>query len=123
MILHVANTPQNASSTYIGSRKRVIAVSHLTRRSSPLIHTNNHSMIPLKRLQRQLLLGLNPLIPQLHHLSREHCLRRSSRVDTIGLDRDNNPTSDFQELMRIQTDNARLIRLRDVGEDTVDHAD
>lgn len=43
-------------------------------------------MISLKRLQRQLLKRLNPLLLHLLHLPSEHRLRRRRAIDTVRLD-------------------------------------
>lgn len=87
------------------------------------VHTRNDTMIPLKRLQGQLLLRLNPLTPQLVDLHRKHLRRRLRAIDTVRLDTDKNTTTLLQEQMRVQSQDSRLIGLRHVGKHAVDHAD
>merc|ERR1711881_728402 len=87
-----------------------------------LVDTNDHSVVSLERLQRQLLLGLDTLLPQLDHFSREDLLGRGGRIDTVGLDGDDDTTTDLEELMCVQSNNTGLVWLGNVGENAVDHA-
>ena len=80
-------------------------------------------MIPLERLEGELLLRLHHLLPHLVDLERKDLLGRFRAVNAIGLDRHDDPAALLQEQMRIQSYDARLIRLRHVGEHYVDHAD
>jgi len=93
----------------------------LSRRTD--IATGNHGVVSLERLQGQLLQRLDSLISQLLDLSRKHGLRRSSTVNAVCLDRNDNPTTDLQEQMGIQTDNTSLIGLSNICEDNIHHAD
>src|ERR1700753_4196587 len=78
-------------------------------------------MISLKWLESQLLLGLDPLLSQLDHLPREHSLWRRCRINAIRLDTDDHAAANLQELMGVEPNDTRLIRLCDVGEDAVYH--
>ena len=75
----------------------------------------------LERLQRQLLQRLYPLLSQLRHFSSEHGLGRSCAIDTVCLDTDDDAAADFQEQVGVEADDTRLIGLRDVCENDVDH--
>lgn len=89
----------------------------------PVVHTANHGVISLERLEGELLLGLDALLPKLGDLAGEDSLGRGSGVDTAGLDGDDNTAADLEELVGVQTDNTGLVGLGNVGEDAVDHAD
>ena len=84
--------------------------------------SDQNAMIPLVRLQRQLLQRLEILALKLAHLPPEHRLRRGRRIDAARLDCDDRVPPVLQEVVRVQRHDARLVRLRDVGEHAVDHA-
>lgn len=86
-----------------------------------LVEATDHSVVPLERLQRQLVFRLYPLFHHFRNFSGKHGLCWSSTVDTIRLDADQDTASNLEEQMSIQTHNTRLIRLRDISEDYVDH--
>lgn len=73
--------------------------------------------------QRQLFLGLYPLLSHLLDLSGEHNLGLGGTVDTAGLDGDDDTTAFLQELVGIETHDTGLVRLGNVCEDDIDHAD
>jgi len=50
----------------------------------------------LKRLKRQLLNRLDPLLLHLLHLPRKHRLRRRRAIDAIRLHGNHDPPTDFQ---------------------------
>ena len=52
---------------------------------------------------------------------REHLLGRHRRVDTVGFYRYHRMPTILQEVLRVDRDDTRLVRLRDVGKDHVDH--
>ena len=81
----------------------------------------HHRVIALVRLQRQLLQWLELLLAQLLHLGGEHGLGGGGRVDAAGLDGDHAVPAVLQEVLRVQTHDARLVRLRHVREDRVHH--
>ena len=87
------------------------------------IESRDHSVVPLVRLQGQLLLRLEPVLLQLSHLAREDCLGRDCGVDAVRLDGDDEGAAGLEEVARVQGDDARLIGLRDVREDNVYHTD
>lgn len=87
-----------------------------------LINTDNHGVVTLERLERKLLLGLNAHLPQLCDFLCEYGFRRRGRIDTVGLDGDDDTSADLQEQTSIKTDNTSLIRLGNIGKDAVDHA-
>jgi hypothetical protein len=80
-------------------------------------------VITLERLEGELLLGLDAHLPQLGDFLSEDGLGCGSRVDTVGLDGDDDTTADLQEETSVETDDTGLIGLGNVGEDAVDHAD
>lgn len=80
-------------------------------------------MVTLEGLEGKLLLGLDAHLPQLGNFLGENGLGGGSRVDTIGLDGDDDTTANLQEETGVKTDDTGLIRLGDIGEDAVDHAD
>lgn len=85
------------------------------------ILSDQHAVIPLVRLQRQLFQRLKVLALQLAHLPSEYRLGRGGRIDAARLDGDHRVTAVLEEVMRVQRHDTRLIRLGDVGEDAVDH--
>jgi hypothetical protein len=90
---------------------------------SALVDTDDHGVITLERLEGELLLGLDAHLPQLGDFLSEDSLGCGSRVDTVGLDGDDDTTANLQEETSVETDNTGLIGLGNVGEDAVDHAD
>lgn len=75
----------------------------------------------LKGFQRQLLNGLDALLLHFLHFPRKHCLRSRRAIDTIRLDRHDDPASNLKIQMCVQSDNTRLIWLRYVCEDDIHH--
>ena len=82
----------------------------------------HHRVITLVRLQRQLLQRLELLFAQLLHLSGKHGLRRGGGVDAAGLDGDHAVPARFQKVLRVDSHDTRLVRLRHIREDRVHHA-
>ncbi len=68
-------------------------------------------MIPLKRLQRQLLPWLDPLLPQLIYLHREYLLGRLRAVDAVRFHRDQNSTALAKEQVSVYSDDTCLVGL------------
>jgi hypothetical protein len=62
---------------------------------------------------RQLLLRLDHLLLDVLDLLSEHCLCRSGRVDTAGLDGNENVTAVLEEVMSVEADDTGLIGLSD----------
>jgi hypothetical protein len=62
-----------------------------------LVHTNNHGVVTLERLERQLLLWLDAHFPQLGDFLCEDGFGRGGRVDTVGLDGDDDAATDLEE--------------------------
>lgn len=91
--------------------------------SGPLVDTGNHGVVSLERLEGKLLLGLDALLPELDNLSGEDGLGGGSGIDTVGLDGNDNTTSDLEEQVCVETDNTGLIGLSHIGKDAVDHTD
>lgn len=96
---------------------------HITTLFGALIDTNDHGVVTLEGLKSQLLLGLDAHLPQLGNFLGEDSLGCGSRVDTVGLDGDDDTTADLQEETSVETDDTGLIGLGNVGKDAVDHAD
>jgi len=88
-----------------------------------LVHTDHHSVVSLERLECQLLLRLDPLFPELDDLSCENSFRGGGTVNAVGLDRDHDAATNFEELVGVQSNDTGLVRLRNIGEDAVDHRD
>lgn len=68
-----------------------------------------------------MLLRLDALCSQLLDLLGEDGFRGGCAVDTVGLDRDDYTATNFEEQLRVESDDTCLIRLGNVGKDTVDH--
>jgi hypothetical protein len=97
-------------------------------------------VVSLEGLKGQLLLGLNALLSQLLDFSGENGSRSGGGIDTVGLDGDNDTTTNLEEQMGVQADDTSLItvhglarhdtntervnvRLGNISKDAVDHAD
>ena len=80
-------------------------------------------MVTLEGLKSKLLLGLDAHLSQLGDFLCEDGLGGSSRVDTVGLDGDDDTTSNLKEESGVETNDTGLIGLGNVGENAVDHAD
>lgn len=70
-----------------------------------------YGVISLVRLQGELLLGEELLLPQLLDLHGEDLLSGRSRVNAVGLDGDEHAASLLQEELSIQSNDSGLIRL------------
>ena len=88
-----------------------------------VVNTDNHGVVTLERFKSQLLLGLDAHFPELGNFLSEDSLRCGGRVDTVGLDGDDDTATNLQEKTGVKTDNTSLIRLGNVGKDTINHAD
>ena len=62
-----------------------------------LVNTNDHRMVALEGLEGQLLLGLDAHLPQLGDFLCEDGFGRGGRVDTVGLDGDDDAATDLEE--------------------------
>lgn len=62
-----------------------------------LVNTDNHGVITLEGLKSQLLLGLDAHFPQLGDFLCEDGFGGGGRVDTVGLDGDDDTASDLEE--------------------------
>jgi hypothetical protein len=80
-------------------------------------------VVSLEGLERQLLLGLYPLLPQLINLGGEDGFGCGGRVNAVGLDGHDDASADLEEHVGVQADNTGLVGLGNVGEDAVNHAD
>lgn len=80
-------------------------------------------MTPLERVNRDLHLRAQTLLLHLLHLRREHDFWLRSRVDTVCLDGDDKVPVRLEEVMSVQRENPRLVRLRNIHEDCVNRAD
>jgi hypothetical protein len=88
-----------------------------------LVDTDDHGVVTLEGLEGKLLLGLDAHLPQLGDFLSEDGLGGGGRIDTVGLDGDDDATANLQEEASVETDDTGLIGLGNVGEDAVDHAD
>mmetsp|Transcript_14308 Transcript_14308/g.42396 ORF Transcript_14308/g.42396 Transcript_14308/m.42396 type:complete len:282 (-) Transcript_14308:213-1058(-) len=84
---------------------------------------DDDGVVALVRLEGELLERLELVGLQLLHLLGEDMLGGGGGVDAVGLDRDDRVAFVLEEERGVERDDARLVGLRDVGEDAVDHAD
>jgi hypothetical protein len=87
------------------------------------IATGNDAVISLERLKGQLLQRLDALLSHLLNFSGENLLRWRGTVNAVGFDRNDNTTANLEEQVGVQADDTGLIRLRNIGEDNIDHRD
>lgn len=80
----------------------------------PLVDTNNHGVVSFEGLEGKLLLRLDALLAQLLDLAGEDGLRRCGRVDTVGLDGDDDTTANLKEEMGVHADDTGLIGLGNI---------
>lgn len=66
-------------------------------------------MVTLEGLKGKLLLGLDALLPQLLDLGGENSGGRGGRIDTAGLDGDDDTAANLQEQMGVQANDTGLI--------------
>mmetsp|Transcript_2497 Transcript_2497/g.8058 ORF Transcript_2497/g.8058 Transcript_2497/m.8058 type:complete len:294 (-) Transcript_2497:52-933(-) len=66
--------------------------------------------------------GLNPSVCNFFDFSRKDGFGRRRRVDARRLDRNHKVTALLQKVLRVETNDTRLIRLRYIGKDGVNHA-
>ena len=88
-----------------------------------LVMTGHYTVVTFERLQGQLLPRLYSLLSHLLDFLGEHHFGLGRTVDTVGLDTDNDTTLALEEHVRIKADNTGLVRLGNVGKDSVDHGD
>ena len=86
-----------------------------------LVDADDHGVVTLVRLEGELLLGLDALLAHVVDLGRKDLGGRRRRVDTVGLDGDDDRASLLEEVVRVERNDTRLVGLRDVGEDDIDH--
>ena len=70
----------------------------------------------------ELFLGFYLLVSHLLHLTGKDNFWLGRAVNTVGLDTDKDTAASLQEKMGVETDNTGLIRLGNVSEDDIDHA-
>lgn len=78
-------------------------------------------MVSLEGFQSQLLLGGDALGTHLLDLVGEDLRGGGSRVDTVGLDGDEDATADLEEVVGVHGDDTGLVGLGNIGEDGIDH--
>lgn len=83
------------------------------------LHTCHHCVVTLVRLQSDLLDRLELAFPQDIDLPREYSLRGRGRVDTAGLDGDDNVPARLQEVLGVVGNDTGLVGLSDIGEDNI----
>lgn len=83
---------------------------------------DNNAMVSLIRLQSKLLKRLDSLLSQLLDLTGKNSLGLNSRVDTVGLDGDDDSTLVLEEEMCVEGNDSGLIGLGNIGKNGVDHA-
>jgi hypothetical protein len=85
------------------------------------VASNHHGVITLVRLESELLMRLDVLCLHSLDLGGKDGLGGGGRVDTRGLDGDDNVSSVLEEVVRVEGNDSGLVRLGDVGKDDVDH--
>ena len=115
--MHIAGILRTATSTPPKPHPTTPTKSSPT--PTPLINSNDNTVIPLERFERQLLLGLDPALPQLLNLVRKHLRGVLGAVDAVGLDGDDDAAVVLEEAVRVQGDDSGLVGLGNVGEDAV----
>ena len=85
------------------------------------VSADDDTMVSFIRFQSQLFERLDSFFSQLLHFTSEHGFGIDGRVDTVGLDGDDDKTTVLQEHVRVQSDDSRLIGLGDIGEHGVNH--
>lgn len=78
--------------------------------------SDTYSVISLVRLQSELLLGEELLLPQLLDLHGEDLLRWRGGVNAVGLDGDEHTTTLLQEELGVQGDDTSLVGLGNTTE-------
>mmetsp|Transcript_7365 Transcript_7365/g.18902 ORF Transcript_7365/g.18902 Transcript_7365/m.18902 type:complete len:299 (-) Transcript_7365:103-999(-) len=86
------------------------------------VASDDDGVVPLVRLERELLGRPEVLLLQLLHFPGKDGLGRDGGVDAVGLDGDDESALVLEEVLRVDRDNAGLVGLRHVGEDAVHHA-
>jgi hypothetical protein len=85
------------------------------------INTHDDTVISLEGLKCDLLQRLQSVALHLLDLGGEDNGRGERRVDAVGLDGDDEVAVVLEEVLRVDGEDALLVRLRDVHEDDVDH--
>lgn len=75
----------------------------------PLVDTRYKRMITLKRLESQLLLGLNAHFPHLLDFLSEDDFRLCGGIDTVGFNGDQNAASDLEEQAGVEPYDTGLV--------------
>lgn len=87
------------------------------------VDTHDDGVVPLVGLERDLLHGLEVLLPELLHLLGEDSLGGGRGIDTVGLDGDDEVTAVLEELVGVDGHDTGLIGLGNIGKDDIDHSD
>jgi len=87
------------------------------------IFGNHNRVVSLVWLQSQLLERFEIFILQFAHFPTKDRFRRRRTVNATGLDGNDRVSPIFQKVMGIERDDARLIGLRHIGKDDINHAD
>lgn len=102
----------------------------------PLVLADNDSVVPLVRLQCQLLctcqrtserdrskrtLWLDTLFSHNVDFAGKDLCGRCGRIDTVCLDRDDDSATVLEEMVGVESNDTCLIGLSDIGKDDIDH--
>lgn len=87
------------------------------------VNTNDQGMVTFVSFKGELLEGLDVLFTELGNLAGINGSSRSSRIDTVSLDGDDDMSTVLQELMSVQRDDTSLIGLGNVSKDDINHTD
>lgn len=91
--------------------------------SVSLVYADDHGVVSLIRFKGKLFLWLDTLLPHIVNLTSKHLGRRRRRVDTVGLDGNDDCAAVLEEMVCVEGNDTRLVGLGDVGKDDVDHLD
>lgn len=89
----------------------------------PLVLAYNNSVVPLVRLQCQLLLWLDTLFSHDVDFTGKDLCGGCGGIDTVCLDGNDDSATVLEEVVGVEGNDTCLIRLSDIGEDDIDHLD
>ena len=94
----------------------------LVRLLGSAVATDYESVITFVGFKSELFLGLDAFFLEFLDFTGKDCSSINGRIDTIGLDGNDNVTTGLQEVVSIQGDNTGLIGLSNVSENDIDHS-
>lgn len=85
------------------------------------VYSDDDGVISLIWFKSELLLWLDTLFSHNVDLASKDLSSRSSRIDTVCLDGNDDRTTVLQKVVGVESDNSGLIRLSDICENDIDH--